>query len=341
MRLEKTQALLRLAHEMQGTAVGLTLGDIMERFEVSRRTAERMRDAVREVFPQVIEIDHGDGFKRWRIQPSRRGMPVVPVSAEELASLHTAAESLRQEQRGDQANLIDSVVAKLRAVLAPDVLRRVEVDYDALVESEGLALRPGPRLRINSSVMNDLRQAIMGDEQVRLHYRSRTTGSFSRFPVHPYGFLYGKRHYLVAYNPYVEVDDFRLFSLSDIEKVERLGEPFDRLDFNLNEYALQSFGVYQEEPADVVWRVSPEATAEAREYLFHPTQSFEDQPDGSLLVRFTAGGMLEMCWHLFTWGGAIQVIEPPELAALLRQQIRQVQKSLPVRGKANQAEPAS
>jgi len=335
-RLEKTQDVLRLAHEMQGTAVGVSLPDIMERFEVSRRTAERMRDAVCGVFPQVEEFALGDGLKRWRI-PSRTGMAVVPVTADELATLHLAAESLRQNQRIEQAKVVDGVVAKLRAVLAPDVLRRIEIDYDSLVEFEGLALRPGPRLRIASEVMRDLRQAIVDNEQVRLHYRSRGNRAFSRLEVHPYGFLYGGRHYLVAFNPYVEVEDFRLFSLGDIERVERTGVNFERADFDLEAYARQSFGVFQEEPVDVVWRVSPEFAADAKDYLFHPTQSFEPQPDGSLVVRFTAGGILEMCWHLFTWGGAIQVVEPPELVTAMRRQLRQVRDALPPRRKANGA----
>lgn len=33
-------------------------------------------------------------------------------------------------------------------------------------------------------------------------------------------------------------------------------------------------------------------------------------PDDSLLVRFRAGGALEMSWHLYTWGDAVEVIEP-------------------------------
>ena len=47
--------------------------------------------------------------------------------------------------------------------------------------------------------------------------------------------------------------------------------------------------------------------------MFHPTQSFEREPGGSLIVRFRSGGFQEMCWHLFTWGTAVSVIEPQEL----------------------------
>lgn len=43
----------------------------------------------------------------------------------------------------------------------------------------------------------------------------------------------------------------------------------------------------------------------------------EDQPDGSLIVRFRAGGALEMSWHLFTWGSDVEVLEPAKLRKLL------------------------
>lgn len=110
-----------------------------------------------------------------------------------------------------------------------------------------------------------------------------------------------------------EVRDYRLFSLSNIEKVDITEWPFERReDFSLKDYAERSFGVFQEEPFDVVWKFSPEATADAREYLFHPTQTMEDQPDGSLIVSFRAAGALEMSWHLYTWGDEVEVLEPAD-----------------------------
>ncbi|WP_145963389.1 WYL domain-containing protein [Paracoccus mutanolyticus] len=38
-----------------------------------------------------------------------------------------------------------------------------------------------------------------------------------------------------------------------------------------------------------------QAAPEARLWQFHPTQTVTDEPDGSLTVRFTAGGIEEMC----------------------------------------------
>jgi predicted DNA-binding transcriptional regulator YafY len=40
----------------------------------------------------------------------------------------------------------------------------------------------------------------------------------------------------------------------------------------------------------------------------------DDEEDGSLIVRFRAGGRHEMIWHLYAWGKNVEVIEPQELA---------------------------
>ena len=41
-----------------------------------------------------------------------------------------------------------------------------------------------------------------------------------------------------------------------------------------------------------------------------PDQSIEENGDGSLTVRFRAGGIDEMCRHLFTWGESVSVERP-------------------------------
>lgn len=65
MAYEKTFDLLDLAIWMQSTREGVSLSDIMNRFQVSRRTAERMRDMILSRFPQVVEEIGENNSKRW------------------------------------------------------------------------------------------------------------------------------------------------------------------------------------------------------------------------------------------------------------------------------------
>ncbi|WP_281410582.1 MULTISPECIES: WYL domain-containing protein [Rhizobium] len=62
----------------------------------------------------------------------------------------------------------------------------------------------------------------------------------------------------------------------------------------------------------VIWRFAPRAAARAAEFCFHPKQTVEEEEDGSLIVRFRAAGWLEMVWHLYSWGDAVEVIAPAQ-----------------------------
>jgi len=313
VRYEKLEVLLRVALDMRGSTEGLSLEDIQHQYGVSRRTAERMRDAIERVFPQMEQANPGEVPKRWRIRASVLG-GMVGFSAEELAAIRTAANLGRRENLPDVAGRLETLSVKLKSLIHPQAARRIGPDLEALTEAEGIALRPGPRLTIPSGLLAELRHAIIACRKVRLHYRARGTGRLSRQTVCPYGFLYGNRHYLVAYSLSDRARNYRLFSLANIEKADILDAPFERrTDFSLQAFAERSFGVFQEEPFDVVWRFSPKAAPDARQFLFHPNQVLEDQPDGSLIVRFHAGGALEMSWHLFTWGDEVEVIEPKRL----------------------------
>jgi len=324
MRYEKAEALVRLALDLQGSLAGLSLDDIRERCApapqtpLSRRTAERLRDAIERLFPQLEQANPGELPKRWRL-PGATANGLAAVDAEELAALATAASVLRRENLSDQAERVDSAAAKLRAGLKRQTIARIEPDLEPLLAADGMVCRPGPKPRIAGEIVAALRRAIIGQNKVTLHYRYRGSGKRGYDRVHPYGFLYGNRHYLVAWSENTRARDFRSFALSNIERVEIRDEMFERdLDFSLADYAGRSFGVFQEEPFDVVWKFSPKVAPDAREFLFHPTQTAEDQPDGSLIVRFRAGGALEMAWHLFTWGSQVEVIKPKRLRDLVR-----------------------
>lgn len=68
MPYEKTYDLLDLAIKMQSSREGVSLNDICTAFNVSRRTAERMRDMIKVKLPQIEENITKKGVKpeNWR-----------------------------------------------------------------------------------------------------------------------------------------------------------------------------------------------------------------------------------------------------------------------------------
>lgn len=317
VRYEKYEKLLKLAMDMQGRRSGISLAEIQEDMGVGRRTAQRMRDAILRTFPQADEVATGERTKRWTI-PAQLFDRMIGVSADELAALRTAASVLRRDNMLDQAECLEGVATKLQLIVRPDAARRIEPDLEALLEAEGLAMRPGPRPRLSPVVLETLRTSIKACQKVKLHHRNRKTGRLNRRTIGVLGFLYGTRHYVVALDDSDLKAGPKLFSLANIEKAEPTNDVFTKpADFSLEGYARRSFGVYQESPVKVIWRFKPGAAAEASQFVFHPEQKTRYLPDGSLELSFEAGGTLEMAWHLYKWGNDVEVISPSNLAKIV------------------------
>lgn len=312
MRYEKAERVLDLVNEMQARRQGISLDEIERKFEVGRRTAMRMRDAALRLNPEVEEILGEDRRKRWRIrQTLPKAAPVL--TADDFADLQATIRLLKREHQTRRARALESIATRLKAALPAPAAARIEPDLEALLEAEGLARRPGPRPRIDDDVLTILRLAIKAGREVYLTHTNRQTARRKGRHVQPYGFLFGNRHYLVARVARAE-PPIRLFALSGIRQVRLTPRPFVREEgFSLDAFANQAFGAFQEAPRDIVWRFAPRAAAVAEEFQFHPSQRLERTRDGTLIVRFRAGGLQEMCWHLWTWGREVEVLEPVEL----------------------------
>lgn len=314
MRYERLTDLLRLAILLQGRRSGMTTGDICDEFAVSRRTAERMRDAVEAAFGALEEVERGDGRRHWRLESRALG-PLLRFSPQEAADAAWAGDSMRHSSMHHRAVTLGKLADKLAALTR---IRTGSGDGDpeieAMAQAEGLAMRPGPREKLDEEVLYVLRDAIATQHRVAIDYLSRSTRKFSRQEVAPLGLLYGNRAFLVARSGWAQQQP-RLWRLNNIGDANYTGERFEPdPEFDLRAWAARSFGTFQEKPVDVVLRFPPgPAIDDAVGFLFHPSQSIERGKDGTLWVRFRAGGIQEMCWHLATWGDAVVVEQPPRL----------------------------
>jgi predicted DNA-binding transcriptional regulator YafY len=263
------------------------------------------------MFPQMDWWDDEQRVRRWRL-PGSALVGVVEPRAEAVAAIETAARECDGRGETDRAALLREAATTLRSVMRPDALRRAETDIAALMEAEGIAMRPGPRPVIAAGVLQTLRRAILGMQLVVVRYAGADAEEPATRILCPYGILYGGRGWLVAHVD--GLPEMRLWRLDRIVSADLLDRGFQRReDFSLSGYAAQSFGVFQEAPIDVVLRFAPEAAEDAARWLFHPSQSTKREIDGSLTVRFRAGGMLEMCSHLFSWGSAVTIVNPMSL----------------------------
>ncbi|MDD3014388.1 MAG: WYL domain-containing protein [Candidatus Gastranaerophilales bacterium] len=327
MRYERVEDILKLALLMQASYKGLSLNDIHEHFEVSRRTAERMRDAVMRLFPQIDEVETNSKIKRWTLR-NHSLAPMVSFTPEELAELENTKKKLKVDGLKNKAETIEEIIAKVK-VLNKNEMSKIEPDLEALLEAEGYAIRQYPRFKIDKEVLSQIREALKAFKILEIKYE-KANKELQKCQVHPYGFIYGEKHFLVAYNP--ERHGIRLYNLSKIKNIKTIDEYFERDEnFNLSDYSQNSFGVYQEDPFNVVLQFDKSVAEDVKNFHFHPTQKIKEQKDGSVRVDFTAGGSLAMCWHLFKWGKLVKIIKPAGLKKMYKTLLKEAEEGLTIK----------
>jgi len=309
MRYERVEDILKLALLLQASSSGLSLYDIQDHFRVSRRTAERMRDTVVRLFPQIEEVETHSKIKRWAIRKQSLAA-MVGFTSDELAELENTKKKFQIDGLNDKADRIDDIIAKIK-VMNKDYLSRLETDIEAIMQAEGYAIRQHPRFKVNNEVLTQIREAIKSFKVLEIEYENKNK-EIQTCDVDPYGVLYGEKNYLVAYNENRQA--IRLYILSKIKSIKILDEYFEKDEkFNLDEYANNSFGVYQEKPVPITLLFDKSVAEDVKNFHFHPTQQIKEEKDGSIKLQFKAGGMLEICWHIFKWGDKVTIVKPASL----------------------------
>lgn len=320
MSFDKAEQLIALARKAGAGRQGLTLDDVVIHFGVSLRTAQRMFRALEVNFPLTESYIDEDGRKRWRI-PGGQYREFFSLSAEELATLDIAAGHLDRFGLTLEARTLAQVRDKVVSLLPSNHILRIEPDVDAILETQGFVARPGPRARVDEKVAAAVAESLKACRYLDIHYQSRREEAPALRRVAPYGLLAGYRRYLVgcdaASQPPGAIKTYRLDAVSQAHVSD---EYFERpADFDLQSFADRGFALYQNEAefGEVEWRFAPQAADHARGTQFHPRQSIEECPDGSLIVRFEAAGHLEMAWYLYQWGDKVEVVKPQALREMV------------------------
>jgi len=317
LRHEKATRLLELARLLASSAEGLTLDEMAGSMGVGRRTAERMRDAVREAFPQMEEVDDPP-TRRFRIPAGLDSIFQAPT-ADEFAALRAAADNFRSLGASTRAQALASLEQKVLSAVRAGVRRKLAPDMEALLEAEITSFQAGPRPFEDETVLTPIREAIMSLRRLKFKYEGGSTPGRER-EVTPFGLLFGRANYLVgAEGGGTEPRTWRLDRIRDIKLSPTPGTRPE--GFTLQAFVTRSFGIYQDGVEEVRLRILPHGAEEALGWRFHPTQTLERQPDGSVLATFQAGGMRELAWHLFTWGDKVEILSPERLKTVMREEL--------------------
>ena len=306
-RLVKAEQIIELAMMFQNSFCGLCIDDIKAHFEISRRSAERMKALLFELFPEKIEeVKTNDKKKRWRFIKGTMNM-LISFTADDLANLESLKSLSNDEERQKS---ISEIINKIKALTPQKNLLSLDTDIDAILETEGFAVRQHSRIKLEPKLLEKIRLAMLAFKKLNFDYK--ISDEKKNITVEPYGLIIADKYYLVGFNEYVNgIRQYRADKISNLEIVDEYFEKDEK--FNLKKYMENSFGVYQEEPYDITLLFDSDVRDDVLNYCFHPTQKIKELKDGKVQVQFKAGGSYAICQELFKWGCSVKIKSPIEL----------------------------
>lgn len=315
-RYSRISDILDLIIFMLSKLNGISLAEIQERFNVSRRTAERMRDSVLFILPQVDEIETNSRTKRWGFTNYTLN-ELVNFSSNDVATLEklkTNCDKLSEKE-------LEEILIKIKALRRKNNSQMKETDIELILQSEGYAVRQTQNYKVDLAVVSTIRQAIKEHKKIKVDYKDKTR------LLSPLGLIYGEKVHLIAVEESKGPSEYN-YILHKLKNVELTSENFDSKGFDIKEYSKKSFGVYFGEVYDVKLKFIPEAAEDVLNYNFHPSQKIKQQDDGSVIVTFKASGDKHIMWNLFKWGYAVEILAPKQLKTKYKAYIDSIREKL-------------
>ena len=314
-RYSRVSDIIELIILMQSKVAGVSLNDIQEEFDVSRRTAERMRDSVLNLLPQVGEIPTDSRVKRWGfINYSMNEL--VSFSKDEIATLEKLKQNCDKISKKDLSTITNKI-----KTLNQKKLNSLEQEIEFILNCEGYAVKQSPNYKIDLDSISTIREAIRGSFKLSGKYNDKDK------ILSPSGLLFGEKIYLVAIEDNKGGEPFT-YLLHRFQNLKLTNKKFDSNGFNLREFAKKSFGVFQGEIYNVKLNFDATAAEDASNYNFHPTQKGKWEKDGSYTVTFKASGDKHIIWNLFKWGDTVKIIAPKELKKKYKEYLQKVLTNL-------------
>ncbi len=300
-RYSRVSDILDLAIYMSSKVQGITISDIMKMYNVSRRTAERMRDSLTNIFPQIEEIETDDNQKHWGFVNYSISQ-LVTFEPKEIANLE---QLQRRTTNKELKSELSKTIEKIKSFNRKNKIT-IENNVELFMQTEGYAIRQMPQYKISTDTLVLIREAVQNSKIVEGIYHNK------KRILEPLGLIYGEKIYLIAREK-AKGKDIYNYLLHKFDNLTLTDKTFDKKDFNLQEYSKQSFGVYHGEILDVKLCFSKELASDALNYNFHPTQKIKQEKDETVTVKFKASGDKEIMWHIFRWGDGCKIIAPKKL----------------------------
>jgi predicted DNA-binding transcriptional regulator YafY len=287
---------------------GMTIDELAEETGVNRRTIHRDLNAIHEAgYPLVGEQE--SGHKRYRFLTRFKDVPPINFTLQELMTLSFLRSQLDFLEGTPFHDDMEEIFRKVNSVLPPRYAAHME-----RIAGVTLPLLQGRRDYSRAfEPLRELRDALVFQRRVSLEYRGTGKKQSTSYLVDPYTLLFHKGGlYLLGYAHNRQA--LRTFAVERITRVIREKERFELPDdFRPEEKLRKAFGIVEEEAVPVRVRFSPVVAHAVRDRVWHPTQRVRKEKDGSVVISFEAGGVMEILSWVLSYGRHAEILGPTRL----------------------------
>jgi len=261
-----------------------------------------------------------DGRVRWKFVEGYKVSTPLPLTLTELLAVYFSRDLLKPLAGTLFEDSVESFYGKINALLPPEGRAYLE-------QLQGL-IATNPRgfkdYRQQRRLLEALTNAARERRTITVRYFSFARERETTRRLDPYRLWYhGGGLYVVGYCHTRK--DVRTFAVERIRRLELTRRSFSvRPDFDFEAYTRDSFGLMRDEVVTVRIRFRRDQAKYVRERVWHPSQTFEDHPDGSLTITFRVGGTVEVKRWILGFGAGAEVLEPASLRREIAAEARKI-----------------
>jgi len=287
---------------------------LAEEWEASTKTFQRDLDYMRNQLDAPLEYSAKE--RGYFYTEEQYQLPAINIKESDLFAMYLADKLLGQYEGTPIYDSLCSVFRKIEDSLPDKVTTKHGNDQSLFT------IFPPFSTVILPEVFETVIDCLRTSTRLEIEYR-RPGGDPICREIDPYhGVRFEGDWYLVAYCHLR--GEIRTFSLTRMVVARKLKERFVVPgDFDYRKLSGGQFGIYWGE-GDIEVKIlfTRNAAAYVRERVWHPSQTIEENSDGSLILSLTVNHLLELSRWILSWGAMALVLEPSHLADKIKEEMK-------------------
>ena len=309
----------RLLRILQILSLGqkLSTSSLLDKFEnkISRRTLQRDFIALSEAGIPIYSEKLQGNENIWYLDTRFKNFIPIPIGINEYLAAHTLKENLKIFRNTALEEDITSLFSKIEQIVPSNVFldsrKGLAESYFEQYSAGLFDYRP------YNEIIESIIKAIIERKICKVSYFKPSSDSIKSYNIEPVKIVnYNGGLYTIAFiqrhHSYIMLAVQRIQSITILDKPQGQNHTF-----NEDEFWQGKFGLFPGEQKEVKLQFSKSIKHHLEGRLWHASQSFNHEDDGSLILTMNVGLSPELITWVSGWQEEVKVLKPLKLRKLI------------------------